>query len=324
MASRRTTTLGTELIRAAAILVVALVTLGWMGYMAHAVPLKVHYLPAKLVPAMTVIALAALIVMLAVDAVIVIVVWGHGRRQRQERARVIEPQPHQKTDFLPRQVDLRTMAATALASIVVFFGLAAVGLPLWFMGGAALLPWLPLYVSAATWQYTHFGALALFGTVVLLQLGHLSEHVVQNVQLLVTHGQLAASRGVFGQLDVETVHFYWNIGIWLGTGALLYRYGFSNIWLTVAFFAAGLHSVEHLYMYWLYVTHSAAYLAGGWNGILGQGGLLGLPLARPYLHLVYNVVEITPLVVAYQQRLNDVFAVRAMPQAMRAAPEPAG
>ena len=158
----------------------------------------------------------------------------------------------------------------------------------------------------------------------LLQLGHLSEHVVQNVQLLVTHGQLAASKGVFGQLDVETVHFYWNIGIWLGTGALLYRYGLSNIWLTVAFFAAGLHSVEHIYMYWLYVTHSAAYLAGGWNGILGQGGLIGSPLARPYLHLLYNVVEITPLVIAYLQECSAVFAARTKPKAMRAAPAAAG
>lgn len=39
---------------------------------------------------------------------------------------------------------------------------------------------------------------------------------------------------MFGQLDVEAVHSYWNIGFWLGTGALLYRYGLRNVWLTVA------------------------------------------------------------------------------------------
>lgn len=319
MTNRLNTALRTEWRRAAALIFVAAVAIGWMSYMARAVPLKVHYLPARLIPAMAVLALAALTVMVAVDAVVLIAVWRRGRHRRGQ-----EPQARRRTDFLPSEIDWRTMAATALASTVVFFGLAAVGLPLWFIAGAALLPWLPLYFSTATWHYRHFGAFALFGTVVLLQLGHLSEHVVQNVQLLVTHGQLAASKGVFGQLDVETVHFYWNVGIWFGTGALLYRYGFSNIWLTAAFVAAGLHSVEHIYMYWLYVTHSAAYLAGGWNGILGLGGLIGSPLARPYLHLLYNVVEITPLVIAYLQECSAVFADSKMPKAMRAAREAAG
>jgi hypothetical protein len=182
-----------------------------------------------------------------------------------------------------------------------------VGLPLWFMALMALIPWIPLYVSEAVWQHRHYGAFVLFGTLVLLQFGHLSEHIVQNLQLLMTHGKLAASRGVFGQLDVEAVHFYWNIGIWLGTGALLYRYGWRNLWLTIAFVAASLHSVEHIYMYSLYVTHSPAYLVGGWNGILGQGGLLGTPLARPYLHLVYNVIEVSPFVLAYYDQSRLVF-----------------
>ena len=112
---------------------------------------------------------------------------------------------------------------------------------------------------------------------------------------------------MFGQLDVEAVHFYWNIGIWLGTGALLYRYGLRNVWLTVAFVAASLHSVEHVYLYWLYVTHSSAYLIGGWNGVLGQGGLVGSPLSRPYLHLVYNAIEVTPFVLAFYDQSRLIY-----------------
>jgi hypothetical protein len=153
-----------------------------------------------------------------------------------------------------------------------------------------------------------------------LQLGHLSEHVVQNIQLFVTHGKLAASRGVFGQLDVEAVHFYWNLAVWLGTGALLYRYGLRNVWLTIAFVAAGLHSVEHLYMYWQYATHSASYLVGGWNGILAQGGLVGSPLARPYLHLVYNVIEIAPFLIAYYDQSRLVFDRATTLPRLKAAP----
>jgi hypothetical protein len=294
--------------RAAGLACLAGATALWMSYMARAVPIRVHTLPEQLAPKMTMTAVTALLLMLAVDAVILLAVL------RQQRRGGVDPagqRPRLKgppASLRPQVVGLRTFCVTALASSTVLVGSALLGLPLWAIGLMALLPWLPLYIFEASWQYRHYGAFALFGTLVLLQLGHLSEHVVQNLQLLLSHGRLAASRGVFGQLDVEAVHFYWNIGIWLGTGALLYRYGLRNVWLTVAFVAASLHTVEHMYLYWLYVTHSSAYLVGGWNGILGQGGLVGSPLERPYLHLVYNVIEVTPFVLAFydQSRLADL------------------
>ena len=276
-----------------------------MSYMVQAVPVPIKRLPEQLAPRMTVTAITALLLMLAVDALILIAVFQQHRRDRMRPAGKTPPSRGIPAALLPRAVGLRTLGATALASTTVVFGSALLGLPLWTIGLMALLPWLPLYVFEAGWHYRHYGAFVLFGTLVLLQLGHLAEHVVQNLQLILTHGKLAASRGVFGQLDVEVVHFYWNIGIWLGTGALLYRYGLRNVWLTVAFVAASLHPVEHMYLYWLYATHSSAYLVGGSNGILGQGGLVGSPLARPYLHFVYNVIEVTPFVLAYydQSRL---------------------
>lgn len=293
--------------RAAGLACLAVLTAVWMSYMARAVPIRVHTLPEQLAPRMTLTAVTALLLMLAVDGVILITVLRQQRRGSMDPAGERPPSGGIPAALLPRVVGLRTFCVTALASSAVVFGSALLGLPLWAIGLMALLPWIPLYVFEASWQYRHYGAFALFGTLVLLQLGHLSEHVVQNLQLLLTHGKLAASRGVFGQLDVEAVHFYWNIGIWLGTGALLYRYGFRNVWLTVAFVAASLHSVEHIYLYWLYVTHSSAYLMGGWNGILGQGGLVGSPLARPYLHLVYNVIEVTPFVLAFYDQSRLIY-----------------
>src|SRR5262249_58449354 len=106
--------------------------------------------------------------------------------------------PRQKgipASLRPQVVGLRPFCMTALASSTVLVGSALLGLPLWAIGLLALLPWFPLYVFEASWQYRHYGAFALFGTLVLLQLGHLSEHVVQNVQLLLTHGRLAAPPG---------------------------------------------------------------------------------------------------------------------------------
>ncbi len=300
--------------RAAGLACLAGVTVAWMSYMARSVPIRVHNLPAQLAPNMTVTAVIALLLMLVVDAVILVAVLCQPGRGGTDLAGVRPRSTGIPTALRPKRAGLRPFGATALASCAVLFGSLLLGLPIWAIALMALVPWLPLYISEAAWQYRHYGAFALFGTLVLLQLGHVSEHIVQNLQLLLTHGKLSASRGVFGQLDVESVHFYWNIAIWLGTGALVYRYGLRNVWLTVSFIAASLHSVEHMYLYWLYVSHSPAYLLGGWNGILGQGGLAGSPLARPYLHLVYNVIEVTPFVLAFYDRSRAVYDPRATAQ----------
>jgi hypothetical protein len=295
-----------SLFRSLGLVCLAAPTTAAMTYMARAVPIKIHAVPVRLVPHLWLVALSALAVMLVVDALILAAVqrWGAGTTKQAARKRT----PGLPLGLMLKRIRLGTLGTTGLASATLLvFGTILLGLPLWAAALVSLIPWLPLYLSEASWQYRHYGAYAFFGTLVLLQLGHLAEHVTQNIQLLLTQGNLAASRGVFGQLDVETVHFYWNILIWLGTGALLYRYGLRNFWLTVAFVVAGLHSVEHLYMYWLYLTDASAYLSGGWNGILGAGGLVGSALARPYLHLVYNLLEVTPFLLAYWDESRLVY-----------------
>lgn len=193
----------------------------------------------------------------------------------------------------------RAIWVTLAISLAMLAGGTLLALPLWGIAVVTLLPWLPIYLTAFRWQRVHYGAYSFFGALTLLQLGHLAEHVAQNVQLLITHGNTAMAHGIFGGLDLETVHFIWNVLIWLGTGALLYRFGTQNLWLWLAFLAASVHSIEHIYLYWLYVGDHSFYLAGGSAGILARGGLIGSPLARPYLHLVYNLVEVTPFTMAF-------------------------
>ena len=85
--------------------------------------------------------------------------------------------------------------------------------------------------------------------------------------LRVERSDLDRSHGVFGQLDFETVHFVWDTAIWLITCVLAVRYGRGNPWIWVAFAAASVHEVEHLYLFWIYHADRTFYVNGGFEGI---------------------------------------------------------
>lgn len=207
------------------------------------------------------------------------------------------------------------MLAVSISTALALGGLIE-RLPFWGIALAVLLPWLPIWWLDAAWQTRHYGLYGFFGALTVFQLGHMMEHAAELVQLFLNHGNVAQSHGVFGLLDNEVVHFYWNVGVWLGIAFLLYRLGSKNPWLWIAFVAASLHMVEHIFLYWLYVFHQEFWSAGGWAGILGRGGLIGSPLDRPYLHFVYNYFEVVPLVIAFWDqswRVYDRYLERAFP-----------
>jgi hypothetical protein len=211
-------------------------------------------------------------------------------------------------------------ARGALFAASISFSLLLGGLierlPVWGIAVAVLLPWLPIWWLSATWQTRHYGLYGFLAALSLFQLGHMMEHAAELAQLFANHGNLAQSHGVFGVLDNEVVHFYWNVGVWVGIAVLLCRLGSRNPWLWIAFGAASIHMVEHIYLYWLYVFHQGFWAAGGWAGILGRGGLVGSPLDRPYLHFAYNYLEVVPLVIAFwdqSRRVYDHYLKQAFP-----------
>jgi len=204
------------------------------------------------------------------------------------------------------RVPVRVVAITGAASLTLVVASAMQGYALWIIALMGLVPWLPVIVLETVWKYEHYGLWAIFGVIVLLQVGHMGEHTVQVTQLLLSDGQLGQSHGVFGQLDFETVHFFWDSVIWLSLCVLLTRLGRGNRWLWVAFGAASLHEIEHIYLYWMYLTHLGFYTHGGFEGIMGNGGLIGSPLARPYLHFIYNFFVVTPMVLAFWDQSKHV------------------
>lgn len=184
---------------------------------------------------------------------------------------------------------------TALLSVGMVLLASSFDAPIWVLGVAGVLPALPLLAGMplGTWRVAG-GWLALYVVLAATQTGHVGEHVVQIVQLRLLGIPPTEAHGVFGALDVEWVHFLWNTWVLVAIAALVVwkpRQG----WLWLAGLLAGWHLAEHVALIALYLATGVE----GRPGLLAHGGLLagGLPVARPELHLAYNVAETVPLLI---------------------------
>ena len=204
-----------------------------------------------------------------------------------------------------RSVPAQVIVLAALASYGALILAVLQGLPLWARVLAMLLPWLPVFAGEMVWTYRHYGWLALFYVLVVTQVGHFFEHVAQVVQIHALGLKGANARGVFGALDIEWVHFLWNSWIILAVVALLASRFRRNPWLWATLAIAGWHELEHAYIMSVYLSTGKA----GTPGLLAQGGAIagGLPLSRPDLHFLYNLIETTPLLLAFAYQLRRTY-----------------
>ena len=136
----------------------------------------------------------------------------------------------------------------------------------------------------------------LLGFLALTQTAHLIEHVAQMVQIHVLHLSGASALGIVGQLNIEWVHFMWNALVLVTLLLLLPRFRTNPRLIAVTPLAAW-YFVEHSVMIATYIQTGIS----GTPGLLSSGGLLfgGLPIARPDLHFLYNLVETAPLLVTW-------------------------
>ena len=210
--------------------------------------------------------------------------------------------------FVLDGVPPRAVVITASASLGALAVAFVQGWPLWALALATLIPWVPAFATDLAWTAGQSGALALFSLLMITQGGHVLEHVAQMVQIHVLGRTGPQARGVFGQLDVEWVHVAWNTWVLAAVVALivLLPRGGRSRWLTIALLLAAWHEAEHLHMMAVYLETGRQ----GTPGLLAMGGRIagGLPLSRPDLHFLYNLIETIPLFLAFVHAVRHVHA----------------
>src|SRR6266849_756439 len=173
--------------------------------------------------------------------------------------------------------------------------------PLWALVVLGLIPFVPLFVVGARWNFRRQHWLVLFYVLLVTQTGHFLEHVAQMIQIHLLGLQGARAQGVFGMLNIEWVHFLWNTWVLVAALVLLVRYR-GNAWLWFTTLFAAFHALEHAYIVWIYLRTGVV----GTPGLLSLGGAIqgGLPITRPDLHFLYNLIETAPLAVAFFWQLR--------------------
>jgi hypothetical protein len=180
-----------------------------------------------------------------------------------------------------------------------------IGMDLWKVALLILLAWLPIFVVKTREIYQQYRWLALFFVLLIAQSVHFTEHIAQMIQIHLLGLSGMQAHGIIGMLDLEWVHLIFDAGwVPICVYILLFVYRKSNPWLRVLAVIVTWHALEHLAIMSFYLRTGIA----GSPGLLARGGAIagGLPLIRPDLHFLYNLIEETLILIAYAYQLRHL------------------
>jgi hypothetical protein len=78
-----------------------------------------------------------------------------------------------------RDIQLKAVISTALASYVLQLSAILLHWHLWAIALATILPWIPLFTMKVLYNSRHYGFMAFYMVLMLVQAGHVGEHVFQ-------------------------------------------------------------------------------------------------------------------------------------------------
>lgn len=143
----------------------------------------------------------------------------------------------------------------------------------------------------------HERALWIFGGIVLL---HWAEHIVQAAQIWALGYEKPAARGFLGAVwpwlvSSEWLHYGFAVVMLAGLAVLLPGFtGRARTWWIVALAIQVWHLVEHQILFIQAQTGTPWFGAKGPSSVIQQFW----PMARPEIHLVYNMLVTVPMLVA--------------------------
>ena len=204
-------------------------------------------------------------------------------------------------------LDSLPLYAVVLASLISL-GLLVIhmiGMDLWKVALLILLAWLPIFVIKTKEVYRQYRWLAFFFVLLIAQSVHFTEHIAQMIQIHLMGLSGIQAHGIIGMLDLEWVHFLFDacwVPICVYTLLVIYRK--SNPWLWILAVIVTWHALEHIAIMSVYLRTGIV----GSAGLLAHGGAIagGLPLVRPDLHFLYNLLEETLILIAYAYQLKHL------------------
>lgn len=171
---------------------------------------------------------------------------------------------------------------------------------LWYIALFVIVVWTPICIKYCQDLLKIDYVLVLYFIFVAIQSIHMTEHVAQMVQIHLLGRSFANSHGLFGDaLDNEWLHFSFD-SLWIPGWTIYLIYKRRCIWMIAMFPLVLLHCAEHIVIMDYYLRTGIS----GNAGIMAIGGLIGSPLSRPDLHLLYNAIEETCMVLGFRKAIE--------------------
>jgi CRP-like cAMP-binding protein len=97
-----------------------------------------------------------------------------------------------------RDIQLKAVISTALASYILQLSAILLHWQLWAIALATILPWIPLFTMKVLYNSRHYGFMAFYMVIMLVQAGHVGEHVFQMGEFFVYHEHIYS-----GQFEIN-------------------------------------------------------------------------------------------------------------------------
>lgn len=171
----------------------------------------------------------------------------------------------------PREHRSLILGGTGVALAAAAFALTRLAWPVWAATGLFLLLLaVPGAIKFRADARRYGLAVAVLAVLLLAQVFHSTEHIVQWIQNHVLGMSLRASVGLLSPANAEWVHFAWNWSVLLLVVALVMA-GMRNRWAWLLLIWAAAHTFEHTYLLWQHLDVLDQLNGFGVSGIPAQG-----------------------------------------------------